>query len=69
MKKGDLVRVSSGPNAFLNMMGIVTDIYPEKEISYMRGRLIVELIDTQDMGGDSYSFYQSALEVLSESTR
>lgn len=69
MKKGDLVRVSSGPNAFLNMIGIVTDVYPEDEISHMRGKLIIDLVEAHDMGGDSYSFYQSALEVLSESTR
>ena len=69
MKKGDLVRVSSGPNAFLNMMGIITDVYPEEKISHMRGRLIVDLVEVHDMGGDSYSFYQNALEVLSESTR
>ena len=66
MRVGDLVKVNDGPNCFRNMMGIVSAVYIDDSLGSNRGRLVAEIFDLEDMGGDSYDFYVDTLEVISE---
>jgi hypothetical protein len=66
VRVGDLVKVTIGPNCFRNMMGIVSTVFIDDSLGSNRGRLVAEIFDLEDMGGDSYDFYVDTLEVISE---
>ena len=68
MKKGDLVKVVIGPKEFLGMVGVVIDMHSISEECKRdrRRHPIVEIVETHDLGGDSYNFYHDVLEILSE---
>jgi len=66
MKKGDLVHVVAGDPDFIGMVGIITNTYIESKFRHRKGELVVEFLETHDLGGDTYSFYHDSLEVISE---
>ena len=61
---GDLVRVATGPGPFLNMIGIISSIYINDSLDSNRGRLVAEIFELEDLGGDSYEFYVDTLELV-----
>jgi len=67
MRVGDLVKVAKGPNCFLSMIGIISSIYINDSLDSNRGRLIAEVFELEDLGGDSYEFYTDTLEIVNAS--
>ena len=67
MKVGDIVRVAKGPGPFLNMIGIISSLQICDSLDSNRGRLIAEVFELEDLGGDSYEFYVDTLEVVNAS--
>ncbi len=67
MRVGDLVRVVKGPDCFINMICIVNSIYVSDSLDSDRGRLISEVFELEDLGGDSYEFFSDTLEVINAS--
>jgi hypothetical protein len=67
MRIGDLVRVAKGPGPFLNMIGIISSTYINDSLDSNRGRLVAEIFELEDLGGDSYEFYVDTLEIINES--
>ena len=67
MKVGDIVKVVTGPGPFLNMIGIINSIYINDSLDSNRGRLVAEIFELEDLGGDSYEFYVDTLEMINES--
>ena len=69
MKVGDLVKVVSAPSPFLGMTGIVISTYMELEDDltscHSKPKLVIEVAELGDLGGDTYEFYHESFEVLS----
>ena len=67
MRVGDIVKVAKGPVPFLNMIGIISSLQICDSLDSNRGRLVAEIFELEDLGGDSYEFYVDTLEIINES--
>jgi hypothetical protein len=67
MRVGDIAKVVKGPDCFLNMICIISSIQICDSLDSNRGRLIAEVFELEDLGGDSYEFYVDTLEVVNAS--